>query len=403
VASDAPAPRPAATRSGAMRWLLVLADLVALGFFVLAVQRHISIAALLGPGSRAALDVPAGFSASVFAEGLSMPRFMAFGPDGRLYVAESGKNRIVALADANEDGTADSIAEFAADLASPHSVAWHEGALYAGLPNGVVELRDTDGDGKAEARRTVLDDFPTDGHSTRTVLFLDDGRMVVSVGSSCNVCLESDPRRAALVVYDGAGKSGEKVFARGLRNAVGLALHPKTREIWASNNGRDWLGDDSPPETIHVVKQGDDAGWPRCHAGDIVDPDFGAERGCEGVAAPALKMQAHSAPLGLAFYTGADRGSPSSREDVAFPDEYLGNLFVAFHGSWNRSVPTGYKVVRIGFDASGKPLPPADFATGFVDEKENKVRGRPVGVITGPDGALYVSDDKGGFVYRITH
>jgi glucose/arabinose dehydrogenase len=375
-----------------MRWLLIVADVAAIGVLFLAVQQHISIAALIGPGGRAALDVPGGFSATVFAEGLSMPRFMAFGPDGRLYVAEPGKNRIVALPDKNKDGVADSIDEFAAPVASPHSVVWHKGALYAGLPTGVVELKDADGDGKADARRTLVDDYPTDGHSTRSVLFLDDGRMVVSVGSSCNVCTETDARRAALVVYDGADKRGEKVFARGLRNAVGITLHPKTREIWATNNGRDWLGDDSPPETIHIVKEGDDAGWPRCHAGDIVDPEFGGERGCEGVAPPVLEFQAHSAPLGLAFYEGE-----------AFPAEYRGNLFVAYHGSWNRSTPTGYKVVRIRFDAAGKPLPPEDFATGFVDTAGNKVRGRPVGVTSGPDGALYVSDDKGGFIYRITH
>jgi glucose/arabinose dehydrogenase len=386
VAAD---PVARAKKPGAMRWLLIAADIVALGVVFVAVQQHISIAALLGPGSRAALDVPAGFSATVFAEGLSAPRFMEFGPDGRLYVAEAGKNRIVALADANRDGAADSIDEFAASVAAPHSVVWHDGAVYAGVPTGVVELKDTDGDGKADARRTLIDDYATDGHSTRTVLFLDDGRMIVSVGSSCNVCVEADERRAALVVYDGAGKKGEKVFARGLRNAVGITLHPKTREIWATNNGRDWLGDDSPPETIHVVKQGDDAGWPRCHAGDIVDPEFGGQRGCDGVTPPVLEFQAHSAPLGLAFYTGD-----------TFPAEYRGNLFVAYHGSWNRSVPTGYKVVRIRFDAQGRPLAPEDFATGFVDE-EKKVRGRPVGVTVGPDGALYVSDDKGGFVYRI--
>jgi glucose/arabinose dehydrogenase len=389
VTEDAAQPRK---RSTAMRWLLVVADIAAVGVIFFAVQEHVSIAALLGPGSRAALDVPKGFTATVFAEGLSLPRFLQFGPDGRLYVAESGKNRIVALPDANGDGAADSIEEFAAGVATPHSVSWHEGALYAGVPTGVVELRDTDGDGKADARRTLIDDYPTDGHSTRTVLFLDDGRMVVSVGSSCNVCAEADPRRAALVVYDGAGKQGEKVFARGLRNAVGIALHPKTREIWATNNGRDWLGDDNPPETIHVVKEGDDAGWPRCHAGDIVDPEFGGENACQGVAPPVLEFQAHSAPLGLAFYDAS-----------TFPADYRGNLFVAYHGSWNRSVPTGYKVVRVRFGADGKPLAPEDFATGFVDERENKVRGRPVGVTVGPDGALYVSDDKGGFVYRISH
>src|SRR5688572_11475346 len=158
-----------------MRWVLIVVDLVAVGVLFLALQRHVSIAALLGPGSRAALDVPEGFGASVFAEGLSMPRFMTFGPGGVLYVAEAGANRIVALRDTNADGAADEKVEFAAAVATPHSVVWHDGALYAGVPTGVVELKDGDGDGKADKRRVLIDDYGTEGHSTRTVLFLDDG------------------------------------------------------------------------------------------------------------------------------------------------------------------------------------------------------------------------------------
>ncbi|MFN2377189.1 MAG: sorbosone dehydrogenase family protein, partial [Candidatus Binatia bacterium] len=309
----------------------------------------------------------------------------------RLYVAESGRDRILALADSTGDGVADIHAVFADSLASPNSVAWHRGALYVGVPTGVIELKDTDADGVADERRVLIDNYPTAGHSTRTVDFLRDGRMVVSVGSSCNVCIEEDERRASVVVYDGPAATGEKVFAKGLRNAVGLALHPATGELWATNNGRDWLGDDLPPETINVVKQGADFGWPRCHAGDLVDPDFGKDEGCKGVAAPAVKMQAHSAPLGLAFYTGQ-----------LFPEEYRGDLFVAFHGSWNRSVPTGYKVVRVPFSADGRAGQAEDFAAGFVDG-DGKVKGRPAGVATGSDGALYVSDDKAGFIYRITY
>jgi glucose/arabinose dehydrogenase len=181
------------------------------------------------------------------------------------------------------------------------------------------------------------------------------------------------------------------MFATGLRNAVGLALHPVTGDVWATNNGRDWLGDDLPPETINVVKEGADFGWPRCHAGDLVDPEFGGESGCSGVTAPALKMQAHSAPLGLAFYTGS-----------VFPEPYRGDLFVAFHGSWNRSAPTGYKVVRVHFAADGSPGAPEDFATGFLDA-DRTMHGRPVGLATGPDGALYISDDKGGYIYRVSY
>jgi glucose/arabinose dehydrogenase len=152
------------------------------------------------------------------------------------------------------------------------------------------------------------------------------------------------------------------------------------------------MGDDLPPETVNIVHEGDDFGWPRCHAGDVIDPDFGSPTACTGVAPPLIKMQAHSAPLGLAFYTGA-----------TFPAEYQNDLFIAFHGSWNRSEPTGYKVVRVDLE-NGLPVGPVqDFATGFAQLTEDDVFGRPVGLAVGSDGALYVSDDKGGFIYRISY
>ncbi|HEY2773316.1 MAG TPA: PQQ-dependent sugar dehydrogenase [Candidatus Binatia bacterium] len=374
-------------------WLLVAA-LALLSWQLFTWGRGVSIAGLMAPGGRANLVVPPGFSATVYAQGLSGPRFLTFGPDGRLYVAESGKNRIVALHDSRGNGVGDEVREFAASVPSPHSVVWHDGKLYAGVPTGVIELEDRDGDGKADRRRVLIDDYATEGHSTRTVLFLNDGRMLVSVGSSCNVCKENDPRRASIVVYDGPGegKKGERVFARGLRNAVGLAFEPVTGELWATCNGRDWLGDDLPPDTVDIVHEGDDFGWPRCNAGDLVDPDFGGPGSCSGVAQPAIKLQAHSAPLGLAFYTG-----------TKFPPEYRGDLFVAFHGSWNRSVPTGYKVVRVHMQDGKVAGPVEDFATGFANEGATRVFGRPVGLAVGPDGALYVSDDRSGFIYRIAY
>lgn len=369
---------------------LLLANALAAWFLYVTLQHRAAVAALLSPGGLAELVVPPGFVANVAARGLSGPRFLAFGADSRLYVAESGANRIVALADRDSDGESDSVEAFADGVPSPHSVAWHDGALYVGVPTGVIELKDADGDGKSDSRRTVVAGYPTDGHSTRTVLFLADGRMLVSVGSSCNVCEESDVRRAGIVVYDGAAATGEKLFARGLRNAVGLAIEPHSGALWATNNGRDWLGDDLPPDTVNIVREGSDFGWPRCHAGDIVDPEYGGDAGCAGVDAPALKLPAHSAPLGLAFYTG-----------TTFPPAYRGDLFVAFHGSWNRSEPTGYKVVRVPME-KGRPAGPVeDFATGFADLEAGRVLGRPVGLAVGPDGALYVSDDKGGFIYRI--
>jgi len=247
----------------AFRYILAAANVVAAAYLLVGLHRQAPVAALLLPGGRAELVVPAGFAAAVFAEGLSGPRFITFGPDGRLYVAESGRDRVVALADTTGDGVSDGTVVFASKLPAVHSVAWHDGALYAGVPTGVIELRDADADGIAETRRTVVADLPADGaHSTRTAVFLADGRMVVSVGSSCNVCEETDTRRASILVYDGASGSGERVFAKGLRNAVGLALEPASGELWATNSGRDWLGDDLPPETLHIVKEGDDYGWP---------------------------------------------------------------------------------------------------------------------------------------------
>jgi glucose/arabinose dehydrogenase len=234
----------------------------------------------------------------------------------------------------------------------------------------------------------IVDGLPSGGHNTRTVLFSPDwATLFVSVGSSCNVCVEEDERRAAIVRYDPDG-SGGAVYARGLRNAVGITFRPGTAELWATNNGRDWLGDDQPPETVYNLWEGDDAGWPYCHSGRIVDPDYGSPSACDGIVTPAVEMQAHSAPLGLTFYTGQQ-----------FPEEYRGDLFVAFHGSWNRTVPTGYKIVRISM-RDGSPGPVQDFAAGWL-RADGSNWGRPVDVLTASDGSLFVSDDSGGFIYRI--
>ena len=382
------------SRRSCLLIVAVLAVVVLIAGFLLyrSVRSRVNMAGVLGEGAATALQLPPGFQANVFAQGLNGPRFMALGPDGTIYVADRGNGRIVALPDADQDGVADEIREFAADLTAPHSLVYHEGAWYVGVPTGVVRLQDSDGDGVADERETIVDDYPTAGHNTRTVEFLPDGRMVVSIGSSCNVCEEEDPRRAAIVIYDGADGGGERVYASGLRNAVGLAVRPETGELWASNNGRDLMGDNRPPEDIYLVRDGADYGWPTCHSGDIVDPDLGSRGDCEGVAQPVVEMQAHSAPLGITFYDGE-----------MFPAEYRGDLFIAFHGSWNRSVPTGYKVVRLPFE-DGQPADAVeDFAVGWLDRRNNNAGGRPVDVLVGPDGALYVSDDKGGYIYRISY
>ena len=371
--------------------LLLLAGCALLASLLYFLSRsRTNIVGFLTPGDVASISVPPGFEVNIFAEGLDNPRFMAFGPDRTLYVAERGQDRIVALVDENMDGRADDQRVFASDLDRPHSIVYYKGAWYVGVPKGVVRLVDEDDDGTADSREPIIDDYTTKGHYTRTIEFLPDGRMVVSVGSSCNVCVEEDPRRAALVVYDDETGAGERIFASGLRNAVGLALHPNTGELWATNNGRDLRGDDLPPETVTIFSEGSDYGWPTCHNGHIVDPDLGYEGACDNVPEPLLEMQAHSAPLGLEFYT-----------DGAFPAEYRDDLFIAFHGSWNRSEPVGYNVMRLPLNVNTPYGPLEIFASGWLNEATGAVSGRPVDIVQGPEGALYISDDKGGIIYRI--
>jgi glucose/arabinose dehydrogenase len=342
------------------------------------------------PGD-AHLHLPQGFSANVFSAGLSTPRFITFSPNGTLFVAERGADSIVALPDPNHTGKATDRKVVVSGLNDPTSLVFYKGALYVGEQSRISRFT-LGPDLQVTSKQVIVPDLPTGGnHTTRTVLVGPDGNLYVSIGSTCNVCIESDTHRAAVWVYHLDGRGG-RLYARGLRNAVGMAINPWNKQIWVTNNGRDYMGDNTPPETVYALQDGGNYGWPRCHAGDIIDPDYGHPGDCKGVVQPLIKMQAHSAPLGLAFYTAA-----------TFPQQYHG-LFVALHGSWNRSVPTGYKVVFIPLTANGRVNGPArDFATGWLDPDKGTVTGRPVGLAVGPDGALYVSDDKGGMIYRITY
>lgn len=376
--------------------ILICVGVIALLYFTV-FRSRVNLAGFVGSGEIVNVDVPDGFEVTVFADDLTGPRFINFDEDGLLHVADRGNDRIIALPDNNQDGTADEVIVVADGLEKPHSLVFHENAWYVGVPSGVVRLEDNDSDGTFESRTILIDTFnPPGQHSTRTVEFLPDGRMVISAGSTCNVCDEDDPRRAAITIYDDPvgqdAATGERIFATGLRNAVGLAIHPETGELWASNNGRDLIGDDIPPETIYIVKNGLNYGWPTCHSGDIVDPDMGNANSCDGVEPPVVEMQAHMAPLGIVFYTGD-----------TFPAEYHGDLFIAQHGSWNRSVPVGYKISRLPLEGSTPAGELEDFASGWLNRGDNTVDGRPVGLAVGPDGALYASDDKAGVIYRIAY
>lgn len=312
---------------------------------------------------------------------------LAISPSGKIYLSLTQAGKVVVLPDENHDGVADQVVTFAQGLDLPHGLAFYAGYLYVAETGRVIRYR-LQGDMPAGPAEVVIPNLPRGaGHFTRTLGFGPDGKLYVSIGSSCNVCLETDPRRAAIVRYNPDG-TGEEIYARGLRNAVSFVWRPGTQELWATDMGRDWLGDDFPPDELDLVRQGADYGWPYCNGDRVPDPDFGSPQRCAATIPPMLGFQAHSAPIGLRFC-----------DACSMPAPYRGQLFVAFHGSWNRSIPTGYKVVVVPF-SDGKPTGYYDFVTGWLTGSQ--AWGRPVDIIFGPDGAMYISDDRAGAVYRIS-
>jgi len=328
------------------------------------------------------LYVPPGFSVNIFAQQGGV-RFLALGPGGAVYATLSNTGRIVRLVDANGDGVAESATTLLSGLANPSGIAFRGDTLYFSQETAVRRL-----DPGASAPITLVSNLPGGGaHTTRTFAFGPDNRLYVAVGSSCNVCDDALPR-AAVTRYNLNG-SNPHTFATGLRNSVGLAFHPTTGELWANNNDRDHLGDDIPPEHLNILQDGKWYGWPQCYLPGKPNHDRYPGADCSGVEPPALTFQAHSAPLGLAFYTGA-----------MFPSEYQGDAFMTYHGSWNRDVPTGAKVVRVRVQ-NGRPVAIEDFVTGW--QLTNGSRwGRPVAVLVAADGALLVSDDHAGRIWRVT-
>ena len=328
------------------------------------------------------LYVPKGFAMNVFAQGVSGVRFLALGPGGAVYATQSGSGRIVRFVDANADGTAESSVAVLSGLNNPSGIAFRGDTLYFSEETAVKRL-----DPGATTPVTLVTGLPSGGHSTRTFAFGPDNLLYVAVGSSCNVC--SDPLPRAAVTRYNLNGSGAHTFATGLRNSVGLAFHPTTGELWANNNDRDNLGDDIPPEHLNILKDGKWYGWPQCYLPDKPNAEYPGAN-CSAVEPPALTVQAHSAPLGLAFYTA-----------TMFPSEYRGDAFMTYHGSWNRSTPTGAKLVRVRVQ-NGRPSGVEDFVMGW-QLADGSRWGRPVSVIVAADGALLVSDDQGGRIWRISY
>ncbi|MDE2183185.1 MAG: PQQ-dependent sugar dehydrogenase [Alphaproteobacteria bacterium] len=333
-------------------------------------------------------EVPKGFVAEPYATGLSNPRFMALAPNGDVFVAESYAGKITLL----HGGKAHM---FAGGFHYPHGLAFHDGTLYVGDLDAVWRLTYTDGALKAGARtRVTRDSFGARSyHITRDIAFGPDGRLYVAIGSANNVAEEPPPQAT---VQEVSGDGRLRTFAGGMRNPVGIAFCPGTDDLYVTVNERDGYGDDLPPDFFTRLRRGDFLGWPYAFDGPHPDPQFGAKHRdlVARTRIPDVLFHAHSAPLGLVFYDGAQ-----------FPAAYRGNAFVALHGSWDSSKPTGYKVVRIRF-AGGRPEHGYEnFATGFWASGEHppQVWGRPAGLLVAKDGSLLIADDQGKTIWRVRY
>lgn len=349
----------------------------------------------------AKLFVPKGFKINIFAEGnFNNPRMMALAPNGDVFVADSRANAIIILRDKNKDGVSDERFTFAENLSQPFGMAFNGEWFYVANTDSVVRFKYKTGQTKADAAPEKLIELTEGGynqHWTRNIIFSPDGKkMYVSIGSSGNVEVESDARRAAINEYDPDGKN-HRIFAGGIRNPIGLAFNPATKELWTAVNERDGLGDDLVPDYVTSVKDGAFYGFPYYYLGENIDPrrqnDIANLR-LKKPTVPDVLVTSHSAALGMVFYNGK-----------MFPKEYQGEAFVALHGSWNRNPLTGYKIIRVRFK-DGKLLSSGyeDFITGWLpNETSSEVWGRPVGLLVNADGSLLICDDGADKIWRVSY
>lgn len=333
------------------------------------------------------IDLPPGFEIAVFAE-VPNARSMTLSDGGVVYVGNRSGDKVWAVVDRDGDGKADEKFIVMEGLNSPNGVAWRDGDLYVAEISRILRFKDIDErlDNPPEPV-VVTDSYPDDGHhGWKFIAFGPDGKLYVPIGAPCNICDEEGYAVITRINPDGTGK---EIHARGIRNTVGFDWDPETGDLWFTDNGRDWLGDDRPDDELnHVTEPGQHFGYPYCHAGDILDPEYGEGRACEDFVAPEALLGPHVAALGMRFYDGE-----------MFPGKYRGGMFIAEHGSWNRSEKIGYRVVFARKTADGTTA--EVFASGWLQGES--VSGRPVDVLVMPDGALLVSDDAAGTIYRISY
>ncbi len=365
-------------------WLRVLQWVLALGVF--------ATGAVASDGVLEKIRLPPGFRISYFADGTPNARSMALGDDGTVYVGTFKEGKVYALRDPDGDGKADTVQTIASGLNAPNGVAVVGEDLYVAEIHRIVKFEHIASRlGDPPSPKVVYDAYPKELHHGWKYLRVGpDRKLYVPVGAPCNICLPEQDIFATLTRLNPDGSQFE-IYARGIRNTVGFDWHPGTGQLFFTDNGRDWLGNDSPPEELNTATQpGQHFGYPFCHAGTIADPEFGKARACGEFTAPAWTFPAHVAPLGIRFYRGQQ-----------FPADYRQQALVAQHGSWNRSPPQGYRVVLVKF-RDGKPVGERIFADGWL-QPNGKVLGRPVDVLEQTDGSVLISDDHRGAVYRIRY
>ncbi len=336
-----------------------------------------------------AIEMPPGFAISVYADNVPGARSMALSPSGVLFVGTRQPGRVYAVLDRDRDMQADQVVTLAEGLEMPNGVALWDGDLYVAEVHRVLRYPQIETQLQSPPKpELVFDQFPKDRHhGWKFIRFGPDGRLYVPVGAPCNVC-RSDNGIYATITRMNRDGSGFEIFARGVRNSVGFDWHPRTGKLWFTDNGRDWLGDDQPPDELNqATVKGEHFGFPFCHGGDLSDPEYGPAQSCDQFTKPAVKLDAFVEPLGTQFYTGN-----------MFPEAYRHQIFIAEHGSWNRTRKSGYRITVVRTNG-GQVIGYETFAKGW--RIGNSAWGRPVDVELMPDGSLLVSDDQNGVIYRI--
>ena len=337
------------------------------------------------------INLPDGFKIHVYAEDVDNARSMVLGDKGTLFVGSRTAGKVYAVIDEDQDYQADQVIVIADNLNQPNGVAFLNGDLYVAEISKIWKFENIEDHlDSPPAPVLISDDFPTDGHhGWKYIAFGPDGKLYVPVGAPCNICLSEDEIYASISRMNPDG-SNHEVFAHGVRNTVGFDWHPEDGTLWFTDNGRDWMGDDLPPDELNrAPAAGIHFGYPFCHGSGIADPEFGDQRNCDEFNFPVQDLGPHVAALGMLFYTGN-----------MFPDEYRNSILIAEHGSWNRSTPIGYRLTRVELNGN-MATSYETFADGWF--QNGSPWGRPVDVIQMPNGSILVSDDASGTIYNITY